>query len=207
MKASGNRLDKVEEALIAAHRRQEDLQLPPEWRQRVLEDIKAQPQPEAVPQEKESKAVVLNKFGWAAAAFSFAVLAAVCLILVTLDRKDPWVALKLEKGTPASLANFRLEAGDNESGLRNLTVTIIQKEIKIEVLAKDLAPHGMLCFPTGDVVKKVNIPLALNTHKLGLHAGEVTIIIVARDLSWNNGFAGNETTLKKTIYIAHNENP
>jgi hypothetical protein len=205
MKSSDNRLDKVEEALIAAHRRQEDLKLPPEWRQQVLEDIKAQSKPEAVPQEMEKKAVTMKKFRWAAA-LSFAVLA-VFLIIATIDRRDPWVALKLEKGAPASPANFHLEAGDNESGLRHVRVTIIQKEVEIEVLAKDFEPQGGLWFPTGDAVKRVNIPLAINTHKLGLHQGEVTIIIIARDLSWNNGFAGNQTILTKTIYIDHNQNP
>ena len=205
MKSSNNRLDKVEEALIAAHRRQEDLQLPPEWRQQVLEDIKARSKPEAVPQKTESKAVTIKKFGWGVA-LSFAVLA-VCLILATIDRQDPWVALKLENTAQASPAAFRLEAGDNESGLRNLKVTVIQKEIKIEVLAKNFAPRGGLLTPASNAVKKVNIPLVINSQKLGLEEGEVTVIIIAHDLSWTNGFTGNKTILKKKILISHENAP
>ncbi len=205
MKASDNRLGKVEEALIAAHRRQEDLQLPPEWRQQVLEDIKARPQPEAVPQETKSKTATMKKFRWAAA-LSFAVLAVV-LIIATIDRGDPWVALKHHHAAQASPAAFHLEAGDHETGLRNLKVTVIQREIEIEVLAKNFEPQGGLFSQTGEAVKKVNIPLAINAQKLGLQEGEVTIIIIARDLSWNNGFAGNQTTLKKTVYITHDQKP
>jgi hypothetical protein len=205
MKSSDNRLDKVEEGLIAAHRRQEDLQLTPEWRQQVLEDIKSQSRPDAVPQETGSKSVAIKKFRWVAA-LSFAVLA-VCLILATIDRRDPWVALKLDKAAHASLAAFRLEAGDNESGLRHLEVTVIQKEIKIKVLAKDFKPRGGLWYSTSDVVKKVNIPLVFNAQELGLQAGEVTIIIKVRDLSWTNGFTGNQTTLKRKILVSHEETP
>jgi hypothetical protein len=205
MKSSNNRLDKIEEALIAAHRRQEDLQLPPEWRQQVLEDIKSLPKPEAVPQESASKAVTIKKFRWVAA-LSFAVLA-VCLIFATIDRRDPWVALKVEKAAHKSLAAFRLEAGDNESGLRHLEVTVIQKEIKIKVLAKDFTPRGGLWYPTSDVVKKVNLPLEINTQELGMQEGEVTIIIIARDLSWTNGFAGNQTILTRKILVSHENTP
>jgi hypothetical protein len=206
MKSSNHRLDKVEEALIAAHRRQEDLQLPPEWRQQVLEDIKSQPKPAAFPQQKEGMVVISIKKIKLVAALSLAVLVG-WLVLANIDRIDPWVSLKLEKAAHASQAAFRLEAGDNESGLRNLKVTVIQKEIKIEVLAKDFEPRGGLWYPTSDVVKKVNIPLVINTQKLGLQEGEVTIIIVAHDLSWSNGFAGNETTLKKIIHISHDNKP
>ena len=204
MKSSNHRLDKIEEALIAAHRRQEDLQLPPQWRQQVLQDIKSLPKPAAFSQEKEGTVVISIKKIKLVAALSLAVFVG-WLILANVDWVDPWVSLKLEKAAHKSLAAFQVEAGDNESGLRNLTVTVIQKEIKIEVLAKDFEPRGGLGYPTSDVVKKVNIPLVINTQKLGLQEGEVTIIIIAHDLSWSNGFAGNQTTLKKTIHISHDK--
>jgi hypothetical protein len=203
MKTSDNRLDKVEETLIAAHRRQEDLQFPPEWRQQVLQDIKSLPKPAAVPQEKEGVFISFKKIRLVAA-LSLAVFMG-WLILANMDWQDPWVYLKHDKTAHKSHAAFLLEAGDDHSGLRNLTVTVTQKEQKIEVLAKDFEPQGGPWYSKSDVVNKVNIPLMINPQELGLKEGELTIIIIARDLSWRNGFKGNEITHEKMIYISHDE--
>ena len=53
MKSSKEQIDKIETTLIAAHRRQEELQLPPDWRQQVMQDIESLAGPTAFPQEKK----------------------------------------------------------------------------------------------------------------------------------------------------------
>ena len=40
MKSSKEQIDKIEKTLIAAYRRQEDLQFPPDWRQQVMQDMR-----------------------------------------------------------------------------------------------------------------------------------------------------------------------
>ena len=64
------------------------------------------------------------------------------LILANLDWYDPWITLKPDLTALESHAAFWLAAGDQDSGLRNVKVTVIQKEMKIEVLSKNLEPPG-----------------------------------------------------------------
>lgn len=201
MKTSDKRLDKIEEALIAAHRKKEDLQFPSEWRQQVLQDIKSLPKPGALPHQKERQTIFPHKLRLITA-LSLAVLVG-WLVLANMDRHDPWLSLKHDVAALKPHPAFWLEAGDEHSGLRHLKVTVIQRELKIEMLAKDFEPRGGLWHSRDDVVNNVKIPLVINAQELGLQEGEVTIIIIARDLAWSNGFTGNEATLKKTIHIAH----
>jgi hypothetical protein len=68
MKSSNKDLDKIEEALIAAYRRQEDLQFPPGWRQQVMRDIDSLAGPTAFPPEKKIKTMIPRRIlSWAAA--------------------------------------------------------------------------------------------------------------------------------------------
>ena len=53
MKSSKKHLDKIEAALIAAYRKQEDLQFPADWRQQLMQDISSMAGPTAFPQEKK----------------------------------------------------------------------------------------------------------------------------------------------------------
>jgi hypothetical protein len=200
MRSSNKDIDKIEEALIAAHRRQEDYQFPPNWRGQVMQDVESLAKSSPVPQEKKIKTIIPKAIG-ALATLALAVVAV--WFVLTIDWVDPWVSLQRDMTAPKSHAAFSLEAGDDQSGLRSLTVIVIQEEVRIKVYSKNFEPPGGALFPTSNVVKKVNIPLKINTQALGLHEGEATIEIKARDLSWNNGFKGRETIIKKNIIIYH----
>ena len=41
-----------------------------------------------------------------------------------------------------SHAAFWLEAGDHDSGLRSVKVTVVQKEVRAEVVSKNIEPPG-----------------------------------------------------------------
>jgi hypothetical protein len=205
MKSSNKDLDKIEEALIAAYRRQEDLQFPPGWRQQVMRDIDSLAGPTAFPPEKKIKTMIPRRIlSWAAAGLAVIVG---WLILANLDRHDPWITLKPDLAALESHAAFWLEAGDIDSGLRHVKVTVIQKEVEIEVLSHNLEPPGENWGTKGDAIKKVDFPLALDAQTLGLQEGEATLVITARDLSWRNGFKGKITTLKKELVIYHKKSP
>ena len=129
------------------------------------------------------------------------------LILANLDRYDPWITLKPDLANLGSHAAYWLEAGDVDSGLRDVKVTVIQKEMKIEVLDKNLEPPGGMWSTQGDAVKKVDFPLVLDAQALGLQQGKATIVVTVRDLSWRNGFKGRITTMKKEVVIHHQKSP
>jgi len=91
--------------------------------------------------------------------------------------------------------------------LRHVKVTVIQKEVEIEVLSRNLEPPGGIWHTTGDAVKKVDFPLALDAQALGLQEGQATLVITARDLSWRNWFRGRSTTMKKEMVIYYKKSP
>jgi len=205
MKSSKKHLDKIEEALIAAYRKQEDLQFPPGWRQQVMRDIDSLAGPTAFPREKKLWTMIPRRIG-ALAGVAMAVIVG-WLILANLDWYDPWITLKPDMTDLGSPTAFRLAAGDQDSGLRNVKVTVIQKEMHIEVLAKNLEPPGGIWGTQGDAVKKVDFPLELDAQALGLQQGKAAVVVTVHDLSWRNGFKGRITTLKKEIVIYHQKSP
>ncbi len=205
MKSSKKHLDKIEEALIAAYRKQEDLQFPPDWRQQVMKDISSMAGPTAFPLEKKTRTMIPRKIGALAAVAVAAVVG--WLILANLDRYDPWITLKPDLADLESHAAFWLEAGDVDSGLRHVKVTVIQKEVEIEVLSRNLEPPGGIWDTKGEATKKVDFPLTLDAQALGLQEGKATLVITARDLSWRNGFKGRITTMKKEMVIYYKKSP
>jgi hypothetical protein len=205
MKPSKKHLDKIEAALIAAYRRPEDLQSPPDWRQQVMQDIDSLAGPTTFPQEKKVWTMIPRRIGALAAVAAAAVVG--WLILANLDWYDPWITLKPDLAALESHGAFWLEAGDIDSGLRNVKVTVVQKEMKVEVLSKNLEPPGGIWGGTGDAIKKVDFPLTLDAQDLGLQQGKATIVVTVHDLSWRNGFKGRITTLKKEIVIYRKQSP
>jgi hypothetical protein len=205
MKSSKERIDKIETTLIAAHRRQEELQFPPGWRQRVMQDIQARDGATAAePEVKIAAKAPRRILSWAAAGLAVIVG---WLILANLDHHDPWITLKPELTALESHAAFWLEAGDVDSGLRHVKVTVIQREVEIEVVSHNLEPQGGGWSTTGEAIKKADFPLVLDAQALGLQEGKATLVIKAHDLSWRNGFKGRITILKKEMVIYYQKSP
>jgi hypothetical protein len=205
MKSSKKHLYKIEEALIAAYRKQEDLQFPPGWRQQVMQDIDSLAGPTAFPPEKKIRTMIPRRIGALAGVAMAAIVG--WLILANLDWHDPWITLKpdmTDLGTPAA---FWLEAGDQDSGLRHVKVTVIQKEMETAVLSKNLEPPEGIWGTQGDAVKKVNFPLEIDAQALGLQQGKATIVVTVQDLSWRNWFKGRITTHKKEMVIHYEKSP
>ncbi|MBM4301581.1 MAG: hypothetical protein FJ121_08630 [Deltaproteobacteria bacterium] len=205
MKSSKENLDKIEKALIAAHREPKEFQFPPDWRQQVMQDIHSMAGPTAVSPEPAIKTI----FPWSTRAWAAVALAGIVgwLILANLDWHDPWITLKPNLTALESHPAFWLEAGDQDSGLRRVKVTVIQKEVEIEVLSKNLETPGGFWGTQGDAIKKVDFPLELDAQTLGLQEGMATLTVTASDLSWRNGFKGRITTVKKEMVIYYKKSP
>jgi hypothetical protein len=125
MKITKKQIDKIEEALLAAHRRQEEVQFPPDWRQQLMKDLRARSWPAPAP------LVSRRILSWAAA--SLTIIAGI-LILANLDWYDPWIKIKSAITFVDCRAEVCLEAGDRDSGLKHLEVTVIQAGREIPVL-------------------------------------------------------------------------
>jgi len=199
MKSSRKDIDKIEKALLAAYQQQEDLQFPLYWRQKVMQEIESLAEPTSSPKEKKSKTIIFRVVG-ALAALSLAVLVG-WLVLANMDWEDPWLSLKRDLTALESHRGLWLEAGDEHSGLRNLTVTVIQEALRIEVFSKNFEPLGGGCYSPSEVVNKVKIPLQIEAEALGLQEGEAILVIMAWDLSWGNWFQGRQTTLEKRFLV------
>ena len=111
MKSSKEQIDKIEKTLIAAYRRPEEVQLPPEWREQVMQDISSMAGPTTFPEEKKVWTLIPRRIGALAAVAVVAVVG--WLILANLDWYDPWITLKPDLTDPQTRNAFWLEAGDH----------------------------------------------------------------------------------------------
>ncbi len=193
MKSSKEQLDKLEKALIAAHRRQEEeVQFPADWRERLMRDLRQKAIPE--PASRISR----RPLAWAAAAL---VVIFGWLIVTNLDWYDPWIKVQPVIVFVDSRANFNLEAGDVDSGLRHLRVCIIQGGQQREVLDQEVKQPRRFLGLFGPTTKKVQIKVVLDANALKLHEGPAKLVVEAHDLSWRNNFQGRLTTMEKEIMV------
>jgi hypothetical protein len=199
MKPSNKDIDKIEAALLAVHHQQEDIQFPPDWRQKVMQDIESLAKPAAFPPEKQSKPITF-KAVVALTTLSLAVIVG-WFILTNMDWDDPWLTLRRDMTALESRQNIWVEAGDADSGLRNLTVTVMQEALRIVVFSKNFEPLGGGCYSPSDIVNKIKIPLQIDAEALGLNPGEAILRITVRDLCWRNWFQGRQTTLEQRFFV------
>lgn len=191
-------LDKLEKELLTAYRKQEDLPFPPDWRHKVMNHIRSLARPAPVQEEAVSKTFVPRKI------IAGAALALACLIgwvsLSNLDWYDPWITVKPTLKILETRVEFLLEAGDQDSGLRHVRVTVIQAGVEVELASYNPpTPEGFWWSPGS--VKKVALPVVLDARALNLRAGPATLLITVRDLSWRNWFQGRITTLKHDMAV------
>jgi hypothetical protein len=192
MKDSEEKLSLVERALREAHRRPEDLEVPSDWRPKLMQDIRALARPAPVTRAPR------RRLAWAGAAMAV-ILGG--LILANLDWYDPWITIKSNISFVGARAEVLVEAGDQDSGIRSLRVSVIQAGREVHVLSREVKhPERFLGF-LGATVKKVEIALVLDAKALNLLPGPAKLMIEAYDLSWRNNFRGRLTTLERNIDI------
>ncbi len=130
----------------------------------------------------------------------FALLAAGCIAaliwlgLAHLDKEPPWVNLQPPGEVVGSKTDFTLEAGDPDSGLKEVKVTITQGPLEKVVLDRRFPPGGA----PGE---KVSIPFALEPKALGLKEGKARITATVRDRSWREWFQGRGAILSRDVTI------
>jgi murein DD-endopeptidase MepM/ murein hydrolase activator NlpD len=130
---------------------------------------------------------------WGAAGLGlFAVL--VWLAAGYLDFNDPTVALKTPVEVVGAKTNLIITAGDEDSGLKAVKVTLSQGDRSKVVLERTFPPGG-------DRGTLVEIPVTLSPQALGFTEGKATLAVEARDRSWRNMFQGRTASLTREVVI------
>jgi murein DD-endopeptidase MepM/ murein hydrolase activator NlpD len=112
----------------------------------------------------------------------------VWMVLGSLDSQDPWVTPSEKVAVVSPKSGFTLKAGDRDSGLKEIRVTINQGGQEKEVLSRTFPPGG-------EAGLTAEVPITLDPKALGLREGKATLTVNAVDRSWRNLFRGRNTTL------------
>src|SRR4030042_1490556 len=113
---------------------------------------------------------------------------------VRLDRESPWVNLQPPGDAVGSKTAFTLEAGDPDSGLKEVRVTITQGNLEKVVLNRQFPPGGAPGV-------KMELPFTLEPQALGLKEGKARISATVRDRSWREWFQGRTASLSREVTI------
>lgn len=111
-----------------------------------------------------------------------------------LDHALPWVNLQPPGEVVGSKTSFTLEAGDQDSGLKEVRVTITQGDLEKVVLNRQFPPGGT-------AGAKEELPFTLEPQALGLKEGKARISATVRDRSWRNWFQGRTASLSREVTI------
>jgi murein DD-endopeptidase MepM/ murein hydrolase activator NlpD len=112
----------------------------------------------------------------------------VFVVLGSLDTEDPWLTPSEKVTVVVPKSGFTLKAGDRDSGLKEVKVTVTQAGQE-KVVASRTFPPG------GEAGSTVELPVALDPKALGLKEGKVTFAVTAADRSWRNFFRGRTASL------------
>jgi hypothetical protein len=123
------------------------------------------------------------------------------LMLGNMDWFGPLINLSPELFTLGQRTEFILEASDQDSGIRDIRVSVIQSGQEKTVLTRAFPSPGYLFGSKGSRINKMEIPFVLDVRGLGLHEGEAKLVVQAHDYSWRNWFQGRQTKLTRDVHI------
>jgi murein DD-endopeptidase MepM/ murein hydrolase activator NlpD len=111
-----------------------------------------------------------------------------------LDHEPPWLNLLPPEEVVGSKTLLTLEAGDRESGLKEVRVTIVQGTAEKTLLTRRFPPEGA----PGE---QVRLPITVEPQVLGFKEGKARITASVWDRSWRNWFKGRSATLSREVLI------
>lgn len=135
---------------------------------------------------------------WGPIFFALAALGLVVIFLWLgwgrLDQAPPWVKLEPAWESVGRKTTFTLEAGDPDSGLKEVRVAIIQGNLEKVLLHRQFPPGGT---PGA----RTELPFTLEPQALGLKEGKARISAMVRDRSWREWFQGRTASLSREVTI------
>ncbi len=115
-----------------------------------------------------------------------------------IEGTPPDIELAQKPGVVGRSYRLEVQAKDDRSGLKTITVSILQGDKEIPVASKTF-PVEQWWFGSG--VKEAKVSWEIKPLALGLAQGDATLKVVARDSSLRNGFKGNEQIVTVPIKI------
>ncbi len=94
--------------------------------------------------------------------------------------------------------SFHITARDKKSGLKNVTLSIIQQDKPHLLFEKEFPRNGY----TGMIGKpEIQETITFDLKKIKLKEGKATLVFHASDYSFRHGLSGNETSIEKEFLI------
>ena len=116
------------------------------------------------------------------------------LLLGSIDWEDPWLTVSEQVTVVGPKSALNLKAGDRDSGLKDLRVTLSQAGQERLVLNRTFPPGG-------EGGSTVELPVALDPQALGLKDGKATLTLNAKDRSWRSFLTGGGTSLTWDVEV------
>ena len=96
---------------------------------------------------------------------------------------------------------MELKVRDAKSGIRQVTVSLIQKDNEKILLDKTFSPDSLLTILSGPETSEASFSIPIETRKYGMSDGEAVIRILVTDGSWRGWNKGNRYYEEKQVVI------
>ena len=94
--------------------------------------------------------------------------------------------------------NVSIRVEDAKSGLRDLSISLLKNEKKVDLIEKKFPFSGII---KGGKVKNESFNILIEPEKLGISDGKATLLATVADYSWRGFFRGNKTVIEKDVVI------
>jgi hypothetical protein len=133
------------------------------------------------------------------AVLSILVLAAAGWLLIDrMEGEKPQVRMDRELTALGASQTVTLDLSDRKSGLRRVWMAILKDGEEHVVYQKRFESAG---FPDGGLTSEAQLPIPIDTAKLGLKDGKALLRLGVWDYSWRKWGKGNQTYIEKEVLI------
>jgi hypothetical protein len=128
----------------------------------------------------------------------FVVGAAVWLLVGRMEGEKPQLSLDRDLTALGASQTVNLHLIDRKSGLRRIWMAIFKDGQEHVIYQKRFESAG---FPDGGLTSEADLPVEIDTAKLGLKDGKALLRIGVWDYSWRKWGKGNQTYIEKEVLI------
>ena len=122
----------------------------------------------------------------------------VWLLVVRMEGEKPQVTMDRELSALGASQTVTLHLADRKSGLRRVWMAIMKDGQEHVIYQKRFESAG---FPDGGLTGEADLPVTIDTVKLGLKDGKALLRLGVWDFSWRKWGKGNQTYLEKEVLI------
>ncbi|MDJ0783833.1 MAG: M23 family metallopeptidase [Desulfosarcinaceae bacterium] len=124
--------------------------------------------------------------------------AAVWLLVDRMEGEKPQVTIDRDLSALGASQTIQLTLTDRKSGLRRIWMAILKDGQEHVIYQKRFESAG---FPDGGLTGEAELPVTIDTVKLGLKDGKALLRLSVWDYSWRKWGKGNQTYIEKEVLI------